>query len=121
VRFWFKNEKEREEVERVLSRMDDKGFILTDKILKRYHAEIPKNKYGELIFYLEKPYAFDVVDPRDVSMHGYLPEHPDLDGVCVSNRKIAGSYIKLQDIAPSILHALGLKIPEYMDGEPIWK
>ena len=122
ARFWFKNERERKEVEKVLSKLEDKGFILTEDILEKYHSKVPKNEYGELIFYLEPPYVFNVVDPKAICMHGYLPDHPDLDGVCVTNRKIIkGSYIKLQDIAPSILQALGLEVPNYMDGEPIWK
>jgi len=120
ARFWFKNEKEREEVEKVLCELGDKGFILTDNILRKYHAEMSVNEYGDLIFYLEKPCVFDVVG-KCVSMHGYLPDHPELDGVCVSNREIAKPYIKLEDIAPSILQAFHLEIHDYMDGEPIWK
>jgi predicted AlkP superfamily pyrophosphatase or phosphodiesterase len=119
ARFWFKNEEEEKEVVGVLNKMDDKGFILTDKILKHYHAQMPR-KYGDLIFYLEEPYAFDVVGPKAVCAHGYLPNHNDLDGICISNRKLKRSVIVLQDIAPSILQALDLEIPEHMDGEPIW-
>jgi len=120
ARFWFRNDKEKEEVEEVLNKLDDKGFILTENIMKKHKAKIPTD-YGELIFYLEPPYVFDVVNPKAICMHGYLPDHPDLDGVCVANRKIKSPYIKLEDITPSILQALGLEIPDYMDGEPIWR
>ena len=121
ARFWFKKENERREIEKVLSELENKGFILTENIIDKYHAKMPKNEYGNLIFCLEPPYVFDVVDPKAISMHGYLPSHPDMDGICMANRKIKSSYVKLQDITPSILQALGLEIPDYMDGEPIWK
>jgi len=121
ARFWFKNENERREIEEVLSELEDKGFILTENVMDKCQAKMPKNEYGNLVFCLEPPYVFDVVDPKAISMHGYLPSHPDMDGICVANRKIKSSYIKLQDITPSILQALGLEIPDYMDGEPVWK
>lgn len=123
ARFWFRNEKEGEEIEEALNNLIDKGFgfILTDKLLKKFHARMPKNEYGDLIFYLEPPYVFDVVDPKAVSMHGYIPSYAALDGVCVANKVINRSYIKLEDMVPSILQALDLQIPDYMDGEPLWK
>jgi len=123
ARFWFRNIKEREDVEKVLSKLEDshKGFIITHDIMEKYHAKIPEREYGSLIFCLKPPYIFDVVDPSAVSMHGYPPDYPDLDGVLVSNKKLKKSIAILQDIAPSILQALGLRVPDYMDGEPIWR
>jgi hypothetical protein len=106
--------------EEVLSKLEDKGFILTDDILERYHAKMPKTDYGDLLFHLNPPYVFNVINPEAVSMHGYLPEYLDSDGVLVSNKKLKRNVVILQDIVPSILQVLGLKIPEYMDGEPIW-
>ncbi|MEM5854504.1 MAG: alkaline phosphatase family protein [Candidatus Aenigmatarchaeota archaeon] len=120
ARFWFKDDAEKEEVEKVLTKLKDKGFILRKEVFKKYHAEMP-NEYGNLIFYLDEPYVFDIVNPKEKFAHGYLPDNPDLDGVCISNKRIKGSYIKLQDIAPSILQALGLETPKYIDGEPVWK
>ncbi|MEM2145357.1 MAG: hypothetical protein QW279_08345, partial [Candidatus Jordarchaeaceae archaeon] len=120
ARFWFKNDEEREEIEKVLSKLEDIGVILTNNLLKKYHAEMP-GEYGDLIFCLKEHFVFDIINPKDRFMHGYLPDNTDLDGVCVSNKKIKGPYIKLQDIAPSILQALDIRIPEYMDGEVIWK
>lgn len=122
ARFWFRNDKEREEVGRILQKMNDKGFILTEEIMKKYHAEIPDNRYGDLIFYLDKPCIFDVVNPNAISMHGYLPDHSDSDGIFISNKKIVNlPYIKLEDIAPSLLSIFGIERPKNMDGNVIWK
>ena len=123
LRFWFRNEKEKDEVLKVISKLEGEGigYVLTNEIMKRYHAEMPDNRYGDLIFYIDAPYVSKTCPVN--SMHGYSPEYPDMDGVFITNRKIttANTHIKLQDIAPSILQALGLKVPDYMDGEPIWK
>lgn len=131
ARFWFRNERERKEVEEVLSKMEDKGFILTDEILKKYHVDMPDNRYGDLIFYLDTPNIFDrgklVVmgkqrSTSNVSMHGYLPDHSGSDGVFISNRDVINkSHIRLEDITPTILDVFDMKKPNYMDGEIIWK
>jgi len=129
ARFWFRNSKEEKEVREALSELEDKGFILTEEHFKKYHVEMPDNRYGDLILYLDKPNIFfgreihalgrKVTAP--VSMHGYLPDYPDSDAVFVSNKRLKKDKMILQDIAPSILQALGLEIPDYMDGEPIWR
>ena len=129
ARFWFRNSREEKEVREVLSELDDKGLILSKEHFKKYHVEMPDNRYGDLIFYLDKPNIFfgreihalgrKVTAP--VSMHGYLPDYPDSDAVFVSNKRLKKDKMILQDIAPSILQALGLEIPDYMDGEPVWK
>lgn len=129
ARFWFRNPKEELEVKKVLSELEDKGFILTEEHLRRYHANMPDNRYGDLIFYLDKPNIFFSKEisalgrkiTAPVSMHGYLPDYPDSDAVFISNKKLKKNKMILQDIAPSILRALGLEIPDYMNGEPVWK
>ena len=133
ARFWFRNEKERREVSRILSNMDDKGFILTEDDLKRYNVDMPDNRYGDLIFYLDVPYVFDQGNifvmgkersdtGKYISFHGYLPDHPDSDGVFISNKEVVNdSHIKLEDIVPSILYRFNLRIPDYVDGKVIWK
>lgn len=129
ARFWFRNPKEEEQVIEVLSSLEDKGFTLTEEHFKKYHAVMPDDRYGDLIFYLDKPNMFfgkeisalgrKVKVP--VSIHGYLPKYPDSDAVFVSNKKLKNDRIILQDITPSMLQALNLKVPDYMDGEPIWE
>ena len=131
ARFWFRNEKERKEVEKILSMMDDKGFILSEEHMKKCHVDMPDNRYGDLIFYLDKPNIFKDEEisvlgrkavKTPVTMHGYLPDYLDSDAVLIANKKIVNkAHIKLEDITPSILQALGIEIPDYMDGEVIWK
>lgn len=133
LRFWFRDNKERKETIRALSALEDKGFVLTEEMLKRYKVNMPDNRYGDLIFYLDTPYAFDqgniFVGGREwsdtgkyISFHGFLPDHPDMDGVLISNMKVTNKpYIKLEDIMPSILTIFNIKIPEYVDGDSIWK
>ena len=133
LRFWFRNRKEREEVIKALSALEDKGFILTKDILKQYHVNMPDNRYGDLVFYLDFPYVFKQGNifimgkewsgvAKYTSFHGFLPDYPDMDGVFISNKKATSKpYIKLEDITPSILHLFNLKVPQYMDGEVIWK
>ena len=131
ARFWFRNERENREVKEVLSKMSDKGFILTDELLRKYHVDMPDNRYGDLIFYLDKPNIFEheklVVMGKqragsDVSMHGHLPDYPDSDGIFISNMKVINKpHIRLEDITPTILDAFDIKKLDYMDGRVIWK
>ncbi|MEM5867472.1 MAG: alkaline phosphatase family protein [Candidatus Aenigmatarchaeota archaeon] len=131
ARFWFRNSKEEEDVRKVLYELEEDGlgFILTEKHFNRYHVDMPDNRYGDIIFYLDKPNVFMGKEisalgkkvERPVSMHGYLPDYPDSDGVFISNMRLKKDRMILQDIAPSILQALGLETPKYIDGEPVWK
>jgi len=131
ARFWFKNERERNEVFRVLSEISDKGFILTEEHFKKYNINMPDNRYGDLIFYLNAPHIFyhekifAMGKQRSTtyrSMHGYIPDQPNYNGVFISNEKIQNhSCIELVDIMPSILHLFGIKIPKYVDGKVLWK
>ena len=130
LRFWFRDEVEREKVTKILSGVDDKGLILTEEHLKKYNIEMPDNRYGDLIFHLYAPYAFDqgkIVafgkqwTTPPVTIHGCLPDYPDSDGVFISNRRVvSASYIKLEDIMPSMLHLFNIEIPSYVDGRVLW-
>ena len=92
---------------------------------------MPDNRYGDLIFYLDTPYIFDhgklVVMGKQrnvspVSMHGYLPDHSESDGVFISNKEVINeTHIKLEDITPTILDVFDVKKSDYMDGTIVWK
>jgi hypothetical protein len=125
ARFWFRSEKERRKVLKILSEMFNKGFILTKELLLKYNVNMPDNRYGDLIFYLDAPYNFTHgvtiagrrIEDKTVSGHGYVPN----DGVFISNKKINKTSVELVDILPSILHLLKVPIPTYVDGEVVWK
>ena len=129
IRFWFKNSHDEKEVRSILSDLNDLGFILTEKQLQNYRMDMPDNRYGDLIFYLDTPYIFGPSEfyvkskkfgSRVVSMHGYLPDYAESDGVIISSRGLVRNEIKLEDITPTIISSLGIDVPAYMDGEPIW-
>ena len=125
ARFWFRNKIEREEVTSILS--DFKyGYILTDDMLKKYHVNMPDNRYGDLIFYLDTPNIFSKTiwgfSLSTKSMHGYLPDYREKDGVFISSKPVKDtSYVHLVDIMPSIVSLFGLEIPDYVDGKVLWK
>lgn len=130
ARFWFRDADESDKVSKILSELNDIGFVLTDKHLKKYNINMPDNRYGDLIYYLDAPYSFDhsvtVAGKKrgsgTVSGHGYLPDHPDSDGIFISNMDIPEkTYVSLVDILPSILKQLNIPIPSYIDGESLWK
>jgi len=135
ARFWFRDRKEEQKVREILYRLEDKGlgFILTEKHLQKYHVNMPDNRYGDLIFYLDAPFFFTMPPSKifgkkldgkrkHVSMHGYLPDNPDSDGIFISNNSMLDcSHIQLVDIVPSLLDLFDIEIPSYMDGRVLWK
>jgi len=124
VRFWPKNESEKKRINSIMSSLDDIGFLMSDQDLVKYHVNMPDNRYGDIIYYLDVPNVFHrgTVKSIDASAHGYLPEHPDSDGVLITNTKeVQSREVKLVDIFPSILDNFDLKIPDYVDGKSIWK
>ena len=129
IRFWFRNENEQKQVERVVPDLG-KGFIITPEIAERYHVRMPDNRYGDLIFYLEAPAVFHKgtfnvfgrkLTSPDVSMHGYSPENSGVDGTLVTNRNISFSRRPiLQDIPPTLLKHFKIPVPDYMVGDSLW-
>jgi predicted AlkP superfamily pyrophosphatase or phosphodiesterase len=124
ARFWFRNDQERAIVERILSTLED-GFILTDEHYRKYHLEMPDNRYGDLIFYLDVPAIFSKTvwgfSRKQNSMHGYLPDYADSDGVFLSNRPLVEqSHVELVDVLPTLLSSLSLPVPDYIDGRILW-
>lgn len=125
ARFWFRHAGERERVERLLARLEG-GFVLTEQMLRRYHVDMPDNRYGDLIYYLDRPHVFSKTIfgfGRSInSMHGYVPDHADSDGLFVSNLPVAGEQApELVDILPSTLSLLGVPIPAHVEGRVLWR
>jgi len=122
ARFWFRTDKERAEVESVLSTAADKGYVLPDEVLVKYHAKMPDNRYGDLVYHLKSPLLFDIANPKTTAMHGYLPDEPGADGIFVTNQPLSERpYVDLVDIMPSVMTSMGLAVPDYVDGVSLWK
>ncbi len=125
VRFWFRDDREERAVRKILQDIPA-GFVLKDVHFRKYHTQMPDNRYGDLIYYLDHPYMFKKTvwgyGLRTKSIHGYLPDYVDKDGVFVSNIPIeSGEYVTLADIAPSLLKLLDIKDDFGFDGHPIWQ
>ena len=121
ARFWFKSEKERNEVTRVLKVMEEKklGFIFTKEIFNRWHLNFNNNEHGDLIFYLNAPRTFTNTiwgfGHRYVSMHGYLPTEEKHTGIFASNKRFKNdkNLATLVDLMPTIAYDLGIDDEKY--------
>jgi hypothetical protein len=124
ARFWFRTDKERAIVEHILGGLES-GFILTAEHLDRYHLRMPDSTYGDLVFYLDRPAVFSKTiwgfSRNQKSMHGYLPDYVDSDGIFLSQRSLTEStHVELVDVLPTLLDALDLPVPDYVDGHAVW-
>lgn len=121
ARFWFRNEKEKEEVTKVLKVLEEKklGFIFTQDIYDRWHLNFNSNEHGDLIFYLNAPRTFTNTiwgfGHRYVSMHGYLPTEEKHIGIFASNKEFKENIrlATLVDLMPTVVHNLGFNNEEY--------
>lgn len=120
ARFWFRNAKEKEEVKRVLKKMEEKGlgYILTEECLELYHLRLDSSEHGEMIFYLKAPHEFTNTiwgfGKSVKSGHGFEPTHPKHYGIFCSNKELANNrkYAYLTDVLPTILEQLDIDTKE---------
>ncbi len=124
IRFWFRTKKE-EECARAIMASVPSGFFLTEEHLRKYHVFMKDNRYGDAIFYLDAPFMFQKTawgyGLRTISIHGYLPEYREKDGVFISNLPIKKpNQIELVDILPSLLDLLDVDTTLRFDGNSIW-
>jgi len=121
ARFWFRNNKEKQEVIKVLNDMEEKGlgFILNQAYLDKYHLNVNKKEHGEIVFYLNAPREFTNTiwgfGKSVKSGHGYEPIIPKHFGIFCSTKKISKNveYVYLTDILPSILENLNIPTEKY--------
>jgi hypothetical protein len=88
ARFWFRDDAEERLVRSALEASIPEGWALTPDELRRWEVDMPDNRYGDLVFYLDAPCAFAPTiwgfGRSQRSIHGYLPSNPDMDGALVS-------------------------------------
>ena len=100
------------------------GHVLSANELERYRVNMSDNRYGDLIFYLDLPYAFTNTiwgfGRRLASAHGYLPDYPGSDAAFISNLPAREGMLDLVDIAPSLQELLGIDTSPEIDGRAAW-
>lgn len=122
ARFWFRDEKEKDEVTKVIKQMqeDNLGFIIDEEWQAKYHLKVNPLEHGELIFYLAAPHEFTKTiwgfGHSVKSGHGYLPTLPKHFGIFCSNKPLADDreFAYLPDVLPSVMEQLGISRDEYV-------
>lgn len=122
ARFWFRSEKERDEVEKVLTDMTKKGlgFILDNEYKERYHLNVNPKEHGEIVYYLAAPHEFTNTiwgfGKTVKSGHGFEPTLPKHFGIFCSNKPLAQNrkFAYLTDVLPSVLWAAGISKDDYI-------
>lgn len=123
IRLWVADPAERG---RIVDQLNDLGIghVLTDAELDRYRVRMPDDRYGNVVFYVELPWALSHTiwgyGRRLASAHGYLPDHPGSDAVLVTNLPARDGAYELVDLAPTILDLLGLPVADRLDGRSAW-
>lgn len=102
ARFWFFNDKARQEVTAILENVPC-GRMLSDSELKQFGVFFPDHRFGELVFLLHPGWLlsrsdFNGSSWKPVGMHGYHPDDPYSDGVFLSNREPEASLRSVQDV-----------------------
>lgn len=122
ARFWFRNEEERREVNKVIKRLEREGlgFELDDKYRKMYHLRLDPREHGELIFYLAAPHEFTKTiwgfGHSVKSGHGFEPTLPKHYGIFCSDKPLAKDreFAYLTDVLPSVMKQMGIERKEYV-------
>jgi len=122
ARFWFFNKKAKEEVLKLLLKLNKFGVVLSKEDLIKF--KIPSDKkYGEIIFFAREGvnispdfYHFDKIK----AMHGYLNEAgPPLILYSTNKNLKIKKDCNLIDITPTFLKLLGIKTKIKMQGRSI--
>jgi hypothetical protein len=145
VRFWFHSARARERIDGMLAALPHAQMLDADD-LRRLHLGFENGDYGERVAVAEPgtiffPHDFHqpvanwvlgltdrkqwrrVLDPRQRSNHGYLPQHPCERGFLLladDGFTATRNRIELIDVAPSVLSLLGLEPPAEMRGRPVF-
>lgn len=122
ARFWFRNERERNEVEKVIKIMTDSGlgFVLDKDYQEKYHLYVNPKEHGELIFYLAAPHEFTNTiwgfGHSVKSGHGFEPTLPKHYGIFCSDKPLAADrdFAYLTDVLPSVMQQLDIDRTDYV-------
>ena len=104
ARFWFFNDRARQEIVQCLQAMTC-GRILPDDDLRQMGILFPDRRFGEVIFLLQPGWLISRSDFNGAGwmpsgMHGYHPDDASSDAVFLSNRQPPGVLQTLADVYP---------------------
>ncbi len=123
IRFWIDDVEERA---RCVNALDELGIghVLTADELTQYRVDMRDDRYGNVIFYVDLPWALSHTiwgfGRRLASAHGYLPSYPKSDAVFVSSEPAREGPLDLVDVAPSLATLLDLPVPADLDGSSVF-
>lgn len=125
AQIWMKDQSKKNELKRILK---EKGYLVYDEENIEKELKIPYiiNFVGDIMAAVKPgeqlyPDFFRDTD-KVASMHGYTKKTEELKGIFIASgfglktKRIKN--MKLYDILPTILKAMGLKIPKICDGKP---
>ena len=116
ARFWFRNKEERQEVNKVIKKLTNKGLgvVLDKRYQEKYHLRVNPKEHGELIFYLSAPHEFTKTiwgfGHSVKSGHGFEPTLQKHYGIFCSNKPLAEDreFAYLTDVLPSVMKQMGI-------------
>ena len=118
ARFWFRNLKVKMQIEKTLSEQEG-GHILTEEERGKYRLRFNHNKYGELIFWVDKGYILspNFYGSNVNGMHGYLQNRAKGIFLLKTNSTVnIKNNVNLIDVFPTTLDLLDIKIPSACEG-----
>jgi Type I phosphodiesterase / nucleotide pyrophosphatase len=112
ARFWFFDEHARERITGCLG-ASGCGRILPEEELRQLGIFFPDRRFGELIFLLEPGCILarsDFNGPRwmPAGMHGYHPDDPDSDAICLTSGQPAVPVRTIADVYEHMREVTGL-------------
>lgn len=145
VRFWFHTDAARNAVRELLVAIPAATLIRYTE-MAQYGIPLSDSRYGELFAYLDPGHIFfphdfhhplanlwlgltdpmqraRLKDPRHRGNHGHLPhfEAERAFALLFDRRFEARSAGSILDVAPSMLHVLGIEPPATMTGRPLFR
>jgi len=124
AQIWLKDKKDKEKIEKEL-RKEDYLVYDEDNIEKELFIPYKREFVGDILACVkpgEQIYPdFFRKTSNAKSMHGYTKKSPELNGIFImggfglGRRRVRN--MKLYDIVPTMLKAMRIKIPKYIDGK----
>ena len=145
VRFWFRTERAREAITRLLNGVEH-TTVKTYQQMHEYGVCFDGPKFGELYCFADHGHTFfphdffnpianlflgvtdpllrpRLLNPRHRGNHGHLPTHPAEKGylvLCDEGFVTMAGRADLTDFAPTVMHLLGRNPAEHMTGNTIF-